>query len=93
MEIPTVHISQEFIATEAFPNLYLVQPITDGQYQPTGDHVSNPTDNPTANKQGLFSSLANSMANSNKQQSGRDASGLAQHLISPANLLFVWLFV
>ena len=57
VEIPTGHVSPEFIATEAFPNLYLDYPTTKGQHQPIGSHVPYPTDSPTATRLGLCSSL------------------------------------
>ena len=57
MEIPTGHLSPQYLTTEAFSNLWLYQPITNGRYQPTGGHVPYTTDSLTTTRWGLCSSL------------------------------------
>ena len=57
VEIPNGHVNSEFIVAEAFPNIYLNQPITKGQCGPVTCHVLYPTVIPTATWLGLCSSL------------------------------------
>ena len=57
VEIPTSHVIPQFIASGAFPNLYLNQPIKKGWCQLMGNHVAYPTDRRVATRLGLCNSL------------------------------------